>query len=157
MAYVDQLMSRASYASVINGSNRNFKVIRPNRSRRNKYIRRKSKKFRWNLRNSQIVTGSIFVNNNPVSFQVQFWTNCDVRNSFYCIGQIVKSILILFDIFNIFHVIYKIKIYCSFEVTLHTVSIWVYIKIEYFDSVAVHDIINTCEHNCSKITTNNRI
>ncbi|CAB4025875.1 Hypothetical predicted protein [Paramuricea clavata] len=36
-------MSRASYAGVINGSNRKFKVIRPNRSHKNKYIRRKSK------------------------------------------------------------------------------------------------------------------
>jgi hypothetical protein len=52
---------------------------------------------------------------------------------------------ILFDMLNIYHVIYKM--YYSFEV-LHTiyqcehkgsVSIWAY-KNKYFDSVAFHDI-----------------
>jgi hypothetical protein len=80
----------------------------------------------------------------------------EIRSNWYCVGQIVKSILILFDIFNIFRVIYKIKIYCSFEVTFaHRFNLSIYKK--YFEGVAFHDIINICEHNCFKITTNNNI
>ena len=42
----------------------------------------------------------------------------------------VHFTIILLDIFNIFHVIYKIKIYCSFEVTFaHRFNLSIYKKL----------------------------